>query len=268
MDAQTYCVISQSTSCHWPKSSFAHGTLGGSMTMLSGGKFEQGFLSGALGSVVATGSSSMFSGTDKLGQAMGTVIGGSLAGGLGATIAGGNFWDGVRNGAISAGLNHGCHLLVNEFDKQLQQTRKHFAVIAAYYDEKISALIEQINPYNAEQINAQIKDYAIQKLNKFISMTKTGSQYDLKNVANGTFSNTSIGPKGVAFHTEIWKAEDFGNYNFGVAAKAYGYSLTFSQFGAGMYQIYSGTSSFDYISTFFDSPRDYKMIQRGYNHFN
>ena len=50
-------------------------------------------------------------GTDKLGQAMGTVIGGSLAGGLGATIAGGNFWDGARNGAISAGLNHAWHML-------------------------------------------------------------------------------------------------------------------------------------------------------------
>ena len=33
----------------------------------------------------------------------------SFAGGLASAVAGGNFWDGFRTGAISAGLNHALH---------------------------------------------------------------------------------------------------------------------------------------------------------------
>jgi hypothetical protein len=44
-------------------------------------------------------------------QSMGTIVSGSMACGLGATIAGGNFWDGFRNGAISTGLNHARHMV-------------------------------------------------------------------------------------------------------------------------------------------------------------
>ncbi len=36
---------------------------------------------------------------------------GGLAGGVGSMIAGGNFWDGTRNGLISAGLNHFAHMV-------------------------------------------------------------------------------------------------------------------------------------------------------------
>ncbi len=34
---------------------------------------------------------------------------GALMGGFGSEITGGNFWDGVRNGVISSGLNHLMH---------------------------------------------------------------------------------------------------------------------------------------------------------------
>ena len=34
---------------------------------------------------------------------------GGLAGGIGSRISGGSFWDGFRNGFISAGLNHAAH---------------------------------------------------------------------------------------------------------------------------------------------------------------
>jgi RHS repeat-associated protein len=87
----------------------AHGHLGGVMSGMSGGTYGQGFLSGAAGSLVATGAGSLFGDASKGVQALGTIGGGALAGGIGAEIAGGNFWDGARNGAISAGLNHGIH---------------------------------------------------------------------------------------------------------------------------------------------------------------
>lgn len=87
----------------------AHGTLGGVSTTLNGGDFAHGFFSGAASSLVATGMGSLAQGMDKLGQAIGTIGGGALAGGVGASVAGGDFWDGFRNGAISAGLNHAVH---------------------------------------------------------------------------------------------------------------------------------------------------------------
>lgn len=35
--------------------------------------------------------------------------------------------------------------------------------------------------------------------------------------------------------------------------------------GAGMYQIYSGTSKWEYIKSYFDDPRDTKYIKIGYD---
>ena len=44
-------------------------------------------------------------------KAVGTTLIGGLSGGVGSRLAGGKFWDGFRNGAISAGLNHAAHSL-------------------------------------------------------------------------------------------------------------------------------------------------------------
>ncbi|MDV2442531.1 hypothetical protein CMV00_01785 [Elizabethkingia anophelis] len=69
------------------------------------------------------------------------------------------------------------------------------------------------------------------------------------------------------YNGQAFGAEDFGNYNFGIAAKAYGFSLNFARAGAGLYQIYSFTSNIKWISSYFDDPRDSMMIKRGYYHF-
>jgi hypothetical protein len=87
----------------------AHGHLGGVMSGMNGGTYGQGFLSGAAGSLIGGGASTLFQNSGPVLQALGTVSAGALAGGIGAEIMGGNFWDGARNGAISAGLNHFAH---------------------------------------------------------------------------------------------------------------------------------------------------------------
>lgn len=53
------------------------------------------------------------------------IAGGALAGGVSATIAGGNFWDGVCNGLICAGLNHAMHLVVEGDGKLIKATLKN-----------------------------------------------------------------------------------------------------------------------------------------------
>ncbi|MCC3214761.1 hypothetical protein LIV57_05725 [Chryseobacterium sp. X308] len=47
----------------------------------------------------------------------------SLSGGISSTIAGGNFWDGFRQGIITSGLNHLGHLGGNTVIKKVLQNR-------------------------------------------------------------------------------------------------------------------------------------------------
>jgi len=63
------------------------------------------------------------------------------------------------------------------------------------------------------------------------------------------------------------KYENFGNYHFGYAAAAYGIPRGIGKFGAGMYQLKSGTSSWSYWDSFFDDPNDQKWIDEGYNDY-
>ena len=95
----------------------AHGYLGGVMSGMNGGSFGSGFLSGAAGSLAAGGTGALLKGINNQGlMAAGVVAAGAVTGGLGAELAGGNFWDGARNGAISAGLNHAMHMLMDGDD--------------------------------------------------------------------------------------------------------------------------------------------------------
>ncbi len=87
----------------------AHGHLGVMMSGMSGGSYGSGFLAGGFGSLAATGTGALLQNAGKGIQGFGMIGSGSISGGIGAEIGGGDFWDGFRNGAISSGLNHGIH---------------------------------------------------------------------------------------------------------------------------------------------------------------
>jgi hypothetical protein len=108
---------------------------------------------------------------------------------------------------------------------------------------------------------------AMLMLDEFVSLVGTGSPFDLKNNSKSIFSNAQLGKQGAIYNGEHFRVDDFGNYNFGVAAKAYGVPLDAARVGAGLYQINEGTSSLNYFGSYFDDPRDYMMITRGYYHF-
>lgn len=109
-------------------SAAAHGTFQGSMTAISGGKFWSGFASGALSSIAASawsGGSSMSEagkngvalpntgmsgiGGDFAKSGFGMITFGTVSGGAGAALTGGNFWQGAATGLVVSGLNHGMH---------------------------------------------------------------------------------------------------------------------------------------------------------------
>ncbi len=95
----------------------AHGTFQGGMTAVSGGKFWSGFAAGAISSIAASAFSWDGNGDAKgLGWASsvrdsgaGMIAFGTVAGGVGAALTKGNFWQGAVTGLVVSGLNHYGH---------------------------------------------------------------------------------------------------------------------------------------------------------------
>lgn len=83
---------------------YTHGFSNGMISEFTGGDFMQGFASGALGSLA--GSAFMMYGGQFASSALGNYAFSSLAGGVGAELTGGNFWEGAAIGLMTAGLNH------------------------------------------------------------------------------------------------------------------------------------------------------------------
>ena len=94
---------------------------------------------------------------------------------------------------------------------------------------------------------------------------QTGAEFDIKITS---FSETALGAKTANFEGAKMAPDDFGNYNFGVAAKAMGFSLSWAKFGAGMSQTFlqKGNDWYNW-SGYFDFKRDTEMIEKGYNRF-
>ncbi|MVX35324.1 hypothetical protein [Myroides sp. LoEW2-1] len=99
-----------------------HGASGGIMSEIGGGDFGSGFASGAISSLIASGVKAIGNvgfymdedyliynsfANRNLGLFKAIVISsGGLSGGISSSIAGGNFWKGMQQGLITAGLNH------------------------------------------------------------------------------------------------------------------------------------------------------------------
>lgn len=112
--------------------------------------------------------------------------------------------------------------------------------------------------------DSDYKDYSanpVTKLHTFWGLVETGSRADVK---NSVFKKYDY----YIYNAELYRRDDLGNIFFGYAGKVFGYSDTFLESGAGFYQIYSGTSSWSYYSSWFDDPRDTEMIGLGISIYN
>ncbi|MBZ4043675.1 RHS repeat domain-containing protein [Flavobacterium hibisci] len=109
-------------------SAVAHGTFQGGMSAMQGGKFWSGFASGALSSIASSAFGKGFNheGIDANGKMIkptqvwggagkfassgaGMIAFGTVSGGAGAALTGGNFWQGAVTGLVVSGLNHYAH---------------------------------------------------------------------------------------------------------------------------------------------------------------
>ncbi|GAA4769465.1 MULTISPECIES: RHS repeat-associated core domain-containing protein [Flavobacterium] len=106
----------------------AHGAFQGGMSSVQGGNFWQGFAAGSISSLAASAFSKGYShdGVDASGQMInakqvwsgagqfadstaGMVAFGTVMGGAGASISGGNFWQGAATGFTVSMFNHAMH---------------------------------------------------------------------------------------------------------------------------------------------------------------
>ena len=137
-------------SCGWQQvargavQALAHGTFQGGMMAISGGKFWNGFAAGAASSIA----SSLFSadlntrndatlgwGNSVRSSGAGMIAFGTVSGGAGAHLSGGNFWQGAVTGLVVSGLNHFAHQMDNDdimFDNDQEKgnevTRKSLGI--------------------------------------------------------------------------------------------------------------------------------------------
>ncbi|UOE62477.1 hypothetical protein HPB58_09990 [Priestia filamentosa] len=128
-------------------------------------------------------------------------------------------------------------------------------VVRNYFEENLK-FAKEVKKYYEEvkatddPITARVyRDYI------WVEMVKTGAPWDLKK---------DLGRKNTYyFNGTIRTGEFIGNAHFGYMGRAIGYDTEFLKFGAGAYQIYSGTSDLAYFTSYFDDPKDTEAIGYG-----
>jgi hypothetical protein len=141
-----------------------------------------------------------------------------------------------------------------KFNSTLAGTKDFFTSQAKIYDERIK---------NAIGYPSSMKAMIAMKIEFFREQVTNGGPYDIKVQGKG-YSQTELGGQYAYYNGNLLRYDDFGNYNFGVAAKAFGISLEVAKMGAGLNQIAKGTPDLGNPAGYFDHRQDTQMIINGY----
>lgn len=141
--------------------------------------------------------------------------------------------------------------MTSTFDKQLADTRAFFT---KKRKEEESAWGEIYLEPNSVYVNRYIW---------FANMVKTNAPYDLKNHG---YKRSLIGYYSL-WHGKKMQFGDYGQINYGVAAKAYGLSLEDAIHFAGINQVIQLKPNWNNTRGWFDGPGETELIIRGYNMF-
>ena len=104
----------------------AHFVLDGSVAQARGGDFWTNGASGAVSSLISSGTQYLTRGTSVRFQRTAVVASGVVSAGLTSKMMGGDFAEGALNGLITAGLNHAMHLTL-EGEKPYRRILKNHA---------------------------------------------------------------------------------------------------------------------------------------------
>lgn len=235
----------------------AHGTFQVGMTAISGGKFWSGFAAGALSSIASSawggGSDSQWQGLGgKLADnGAGIIAFGTVAGGAGAALTGGNFWQGAVTGLVVSGLNHFAHQIQEKQTLDAFAKEKFGADYKSKYGVKSLKWGSQMKKgevagykYNAKEQLIYGKDGAVGGIT-----TPDGRIYISDTF--GSYSNTSF-LEGTIGHELV---HSYQHMKFGSS-----YNSSYSEFSAYQYSIdFSIKNNFDSSMT-----QQYKSYQSSY----
>jgi RHS repeat-associated protein len=138
--------------------------------------------------------------------------------------------------------------VTSDFNNQLDKTMAYFTISRGFFDID--------NPKNG-------LGKEIDKLMFFRSKVTDNAVFDIKKTS---FSREKLGDEYGLYRDHRFRYDDFGNYNYGVAARSFGLSLDIALFGAGMNQISKFNPDFFNPGGYFDHRQDTEMIIKGYNH--
>ncbi len=181
-----------------------HGLIGGIGAELQGGKFGNGFASAGLTKFVNI--NGMF---DKMGMGSANydnarIVTAAIIGGTISDATGGKFVNGAATAAIGQAFNGNQQNGYEQFQKK-------------YGDILKAGNID---------IGQNVKDAASIDTKKWLDKVKTGGDWDYKN-------NNQLKDAGISSA----RLDEFGNVHFGIVAKAHGFNLEGSMYGAGAYQV-------------------------------
>ena len=126
----------------------------------------------------------------------------------------------------------------------------------------ITESLENLMMKEEEDYKDMAKKNAITKFTTFYNIVRNGSLMDLKNQPEWHHSH-------FIFREEVIDYDAPGNINYGYLGKIFAIKDLVLYAGAGYAQIMAGNSNPNFITSFFDDPRDQKMIKYGidiYNH--
>ena len=110
----------------------SHFVLDGMVGSTRGGNFWINGASGAVSSLISSGTAYLTRNTPLYCQSIAVVASGTVSGGVTATMMGGDFWEGALNGFITSGMNHAMHLVIyagnglTTFLKDIDKFKMHY----------------------------------------------------------------------------------------------------------------------------------------------
>lgn len=135
-------------------------------------------------------------------------------------------------------MNHGMPNMTAIFDRQLAETFYWFKYLA-------------------------IGKTTTQKMDIMLTYMYPGAPYDFKNRKSSPFHKENMGAFGL-YREQKMAPDDFGNYNYGFAAKALGLPEWFSVAVVGLFS--NSERTWWNVSGLTDEIKDSRMIRAGYNH--
>jgi RHS repeat-associated protein len=151
----------------------------------------------------------------------------------------------------------------NQGSQAQQPNQRGLRDMSSTFDSQIRATYEDIQSWNkaleSQHYNA-LSEYATRLL-IFTDLVKTNAKYDLKNHG---YSQREIGTNSL-YHGQVFRFDDYGNFNYGVAARAFNISLSDAIRAAGLNQLWNRRQDWSNAKGWFDDSRDTQMIINGYN---